>query len=288
MGSAAELLAEREKELACIYTLCLLAARAPEPAALAQGMGRALCSAMQHPAEVRCAVRFRHGERELEVEEIRGGPPSAARDGEAQRLRSELPEGASGGWEGSVLLEYRDGSRSFLPQERTLLESVMVVAASILRTEDLIAELRNAKAALESKNHALREVLSLMEEEKRRVVADFADRTKLELLPLAERARDPSLDGERRDAYLSLLAEELRRDLSRSGSAGAAASASLSPRERDVALQVRGGRTSKEIAALLGISEATVERHRHNIRRKLGLRGREINLSGYLGTERDL
>jgi DNA-binding NarL/FixJ family response regulator len=47
---------------------------------------------------------------------------------------------------------------------------------------------------------------------------------------------------------------------------------SLTARERDVLRHVVAGRTNKETAALLGISHRTVETHRENILKKLGVR----------------
>jgi FixJ family two-component response regulator len=46
----------------------------------------------------------------------------------------------------------------------------------------------------------------------------------------------------------------------------------LSPREREVMIQVAQGRLSKQIAADLGISEITVKVHRSNMRRKMKVR----------------
>ncbi len=46
----------------------------------------------------------------------------------------------------------------------------------------------------------------------------------------------------------------------------------LSPRERQVLIQVARGRTNKEIAAELGISPRTVETHRDSLAKKLGMR----------------
>jgi DNA-binding NarL/FixJ family response regulator len=49
---------------------------------------------------------------------------------------------------------------------------------------------------------------------------------------------------------------------------------SLSPREDEVVKLIAEGRSSKEIAAVLHISEHTVDRHRANVFDKLGLRDR--------------
>jgi FixJ family two-component response regulator len=47
---------------------------------------------------------------------------------------------------------------------------------------------------------------------------------------------------------------------------------SLSPREREIMIQVVRGRLSKQIAHDLGISEATVKVHRSNLMRKMSVR----------------
>ena len=54
----------------------------------------------------------------------------------------------------------------------------------------------------------------------------------------------------------------------------------LSPREEEVTKLIAEGHTTKEIAALLVLSEKTVERHRANILEKLGLRDR-VDLTRY-------
>jgi len=46
----------------------------------------------------------------------------------------------------------------------------------------------------------------------------------------------------------------------------------LTPREREIARFAASGATSKEIAAKLDISPRTVEKHRADLMRKLGLR----------------
>ncbi len=274
-------LREREKELECIYAICLLAASAPDPARAAEGIARALCRAMQHPDRARCEIMF-------------SGPAGQSTSFDTlptsfdtlpggRSISAELPEAPSAGWIGRITVSYPDGSAEFLAQETSLLSSVATVAASMLGTADLIARLRAASADLASKNTALREILSMIEQERAAIAGSYRARLADGILPLALRAAEPGLSDDRRAEWLALLADEVRQQMRALGN-GPDSHPALSPREREVALQVRNGRSSKEIAGLLGIAEATVERHRHNIRRKLKGAGQAFNLQSLLSS----
>lgn len=56
----------------------------------------------------------------------------------------------------------------------------------------------------------------------------------------------------------------------------------LTPQEVEVAALVRQGKSSQEIADVLGVSLSTISFHRKNLRRKLGLQERSKNLRTYL------
>ena len=56
----------------------------------------------------------------------------------------------------------------------------------------------------------------------------------------------------------------------------------LTPQEMQVATLVKDGKTSKEIADILIVSEATVNFHRKNLRVKFGLTNKQTNLRSYL------
>jgi hypothetical protein len=56
----------------------------------------------------------------------------------------------------------------------------------------------------------------------------------------------------------------------------------LTPQELQVASLVKDGRSSKEIAEILSVSETTVHFHRKNLRSKFGIKSRTTNLRSYL------
>ena len=59
----------------------------------------------------------------------------------------------------------------------------------------------------------------------------------------------------------------------------------LTAREIHLANLIQLGKTTKDLTKLLNVTPRTIESHRNNIRKKLGLRGKKINLRTYLDTE---
>ena len=56
--------------------------------------------------------------------------------------------------------------------------------------------------------------------------------------------------------------------------------------ETQIAKLIQTGKRSKEICELLNVSIRTVETHRMNIRKKMGISNKDINLSSYLATKK--
>ena len=56
----------------------------------------------------------------------------------------------------------------------------------------------------------------------------------------------------------------------------------LTPKELQVAALVRQGRSTKEIAEILGTASGSINIHRKHIRKKLGLNNRKANLQAHL------
>jgi DNA-binding NarL/FixJ family response regulator len=80
--------------------------------------------------------------------------------------------------------------------------------------------------------------------------------------------------------YPSAIAALVRDFLSRAREGDASPVDPLTPRELQVLKLVAEAHTSEEIAAALSISRKTVERHRENLMRKLGMRDR-VELTRY-------
>jgi PAS domain S-box-containing protein len=146
---------------------------------------------------------------------------------------------------------------------------------ALLRTQ---AELRDQKKALEQKNIALREIIAQVEIEKQKINEGITLNVQRVLLPILdqlEKASDPN-------PLLDVFRRHLDGLTSTYGSRITEKAANLTPREVEICNMIKGGLSSKDIAELLKISQATVERHRKNIRAKLRLTNQDINLATFL------
>ena len=88
--------------------------------------------------------------------------------------------------------------------------------------------------------------------------------------------------GDRIRLYVSIIKENLKEVVSSLLCALSAANLKLTLTEIQVANHIKAGLATSEIARLMGISPGTVEFHRKNIRRKLGLQKTQTNLKAYL------
>jgi DNA-binding CsgD family transcriptional regulator len=133
---------------------------------------------------------------------------------------------------------------------------------------------------VEKMNIALRQVIRTVEEERQEIREQLTSQVKKQLLPALERitkAETPEV----REGYRNVIQEQLN-GLTDTAGVEDADLLRLSPREMEVCQLIQLGRNGQEIAALLNMSFETVQTHRKNIRRKLGLKGRTVSLFSYL------
>ncbi len=140
------------------------------------------------------------------------------------------------------------------------------------------AELRARTLALEQKNIAFKEIVQHIEEEKNMMRADLSANVEEVLMPVVEKLKMGADAGE----YADLLEHHLRELTSEFGLKVTRKGLNLSIREVEICSMIRGGLRSKDIARLLNVSHQTIEKHRKNIRKKLGISSKDINLSSYL------
>jgi DNA-binding CsgD family transcriptional regulator len=91
-----------------------------------------------------------------------------------------------------------------------------------------------------------------------------------------------SQSNQERLTYLNILETNLENILSPFVNRLAASYKILTPKEIEVAELVKQGKRTKEIAELMGVSAGTVDTHRNNLRRKLGLNAKTANLRSHL------
>lgn len=140
------------------------------------------------------------------------------------------------------------------------------------------AKLQKQKSALEQKNIALGEVIAQIEVERRKIKDDIETNINIVVSPILEKLKKEKASAK----YVTILKYHLGRLTSSFGSKITKKSFKLTPREIEVCNLVKGGLTSKDISNLLNISYRTIEKHRKNIRHKLGISNKPINLTSFL------
>ncbi len=141
-------------------------------------------------------------------------------------------------------------------------------------------KLRVQKEALEQKNIAIREIMEQIGAEKFRIREDILSNVDKVLLPTLRKLRAKASRIERR--HISVLESSIKGLASSFGRAMSEVIGKLTPREVEICSMIRRRLTNKEMAKMLHISRRSVETHRHNIRKKLGLANRKVNLTSYL------
>ncbi|MFC2027719.1 LuxR C-terminal-related transcriptional regulator [Chloroflexota bacterium] len=143
------------------------------------------------------------------------------------------------------------------------------------------SELAIKNEELEQLNTALRVLLKKREQDKSEIEKKVLFSVKELIVPYLEKIRKSESDPQNKilvdiiesnlDEIISPFAEHISAKLS-----------SLTPTEITVANLVQQGKTTKEISDVLNLSPKTIDTHREHIRKKLGIKNREINLQSYL------
>jgi PAS domain S-box-containing protein len=134
---------------------------------------------------------------------------------------------------------------------------------------------------LEEVNTALKVLLEHREEEKKKLEENILSNVHKLIFPYIEKLESSQLD-DKNQIYIDIIKSNLKELISPFADTLSSKYAILTSTEIQVADLIKHGRTSKEIASLLNVSVKAVSFHRGNIRRKLGLAKKKINLRSHL------
>ena len=175
-------------------------------------------------------------------------------------------------------------------EERTmdLLQFSESLKSEIVERKEAEKKLRKRERELKMKSNNLQEVNTAMkvlldqrEQDRREVEETVMNNVKELLAPYLERLKKTKLTDVQL-AHVRVLETNLDNIVSPFLKTLHSKYLNLTPKEIRVASLIKEGRTTKEIAELLGMSVAAVDFHRNNIRKKLGLRNKKANLVSHL------
>ncbi len=136
--------------------------------------------------------------------------------------------------------------------------------------------------ALEESNIALKTILERIETEKKENILHVQSNINRIIMPILKKVE--KISNKEQSEYLTLLRENILEITSPFIGKLENQYAQLSPREIEICKFVKDGMSSKEIAMHLNISQETVRNQRKNVRKKLNIDNKKINLASFLKT----
>jgi PAS domain S-box-containing protein len=149
------------------------------------------------------------------------------------------------------------------------------------RVKNRTKELETKKNSLEELNTAMKVLLKKREEDKIDIEKNVMTNVKELVWPYFEKIKKTKLDDQQR-ALLSITESNINEIVSPFTRTMSLKYLNLTPTEIRIANLIRHGSSTKKIAEIMKVSPRTVETHRKNIRRKIGLEGKRANLRSHL------
>jgi len=168
-------------------------------------------------------------------------------------------------------------------QERKRAEKLLRGAHRNLErlVKERTAELEIKTTNLEELNVALKVLLSRREDDRQVLEDNYIYNTKNLILPYLEKLKNLNPPPNQK-VYIEIIETNIHEIVSPFARQLSSTYFNLTPTEIRVANLIKRDKTSKEIAEAFNISESAIVYHRHNIRKKLGLNFKKINLKTYL------
>ena len=201
----------------------------------------------------------------------------------------------SGQWSGELVVRRKDGSLFNAQLSANMVadevgKSVLMMGCFVditkrKRAEEALIkrelELAEKSLHLEEANTALRVILKQLSVEKHQMEKRITENIKQQILPYLAKLKRSQLKASHM-SHVSKIESHLYEIFSPFAEKLSSGYLSFTPLEIRVARVIKEGKTTKEIAEMLNSSESVIIFHRHNIRKKLGLINKKINLISYL------
>jgi DNA-binding CsgD family transcriptional regulator len=142
-------------------------------------------------------------------------------------------------------------------------------------------ELKVKIDALEEANSALRVLLTQKDEDKKDIEERVVSNVRELVLPFLQNLKQSKLDIQQ-SANLNILEANLDSIISPFSRTLSTKYISLTPQEIQIANLIKEGKSNRETAELMNLSRRTIESHRENMRRKMGLKHKRANLRAHL------
>jgi DNA-binding CsgD family transcriptional regulator len=183
---------------------------------------------------------------------------------------------------GRQLRQERDMHPEELEQQNkelpTAQETLTISRKQYFELNDLV---KKRTEQLEEINTALNVVLKKREQDARKMERQISANFQTIVHPFLDRLRNTPLNSDQHQ-LLDLIDTNLKKILSPFSKKLSDPLIRLTPNEIRIASMIRQGLTNKEIARILNSSVRTIDTHRANMRKKLGLKNKKINLKSYL------
>jgi PAS domain S-box-containing protein len=151
------------------------------------------------------------------------------------------------------------------------------------RVEKRTKELEIKTNSLEEVNMALKVLLKKREEDKTEIGNNVLTNVKELIEPYFEKMKKTELD-DRQKAFLSIIESNLNEVTTPFTRKMSMKYLDLTPKEIQIANLIRHGNSTRKIAKLINISPRTVDTHRKNIRKKIGIDKKKANLRSHLSS----
>lgn len=179
----------------------------------------------------------------------------------------------------SLIRDLTDKPIGFRCLTRDVTERKLAEEALKQRDEELVIK----SQFLAESNAALKVLLKTRESDKRELERSMMSNVAKLILPYIEELKKTQL-ATKQQLCVETIENNLDNIMSPFLYNATLKQFNFTPKEEEVASLVKEGKTTKEIAALLNVSAGAINFHKNNIRKKLGLNKKKINLISCLNS----